>query len=61
MVAFFWFPLKSKKSSVGYFTRVHSKVTFYKVPETHGHVQLVTPYNIANLSHIFWFPCSWFI
>ena len=42
MAMFFWHLGKSDLSNVGYWTRQAEKVTFYKVPEKHGHVSLIT-------------------
>ena len=56
MAVFFWHLLKSDLASVRYCMYSEYPYTFYKVPETHGHVLLVTLFILVF--HIFLrFPC----
>ena len=46
MAVYFWYLVKSDLSNIRHVT-AHTyagQVTFYKLPETHGHVELVTLY-----------------
>ena len=44
MAVCFWFLVKRDLSSVRYCTVAYTSLTFYKVPEQHGHVYLVGLY-----------------
>ena len=44
MAMCFWYPVKHNLSSVCYCTVVCTSVTFYKIPEQHGHVYFVGLY-----------------